>query len=95
MSKNTLALAKSTYRTMDSEEVDYKTYRTIDEMKSTLKKTSQSKSKVRINLVLDERIIKNLQKWKRLQMKQFLKNYNTGGFNIPLVSINNNYINNK
>jgi CRP-like cAMP-binding protein len=67
----------------ESQDSNLNFYKTINEMRSDLKPFTQA-NKVKIKLVLNERLVHNLKTWKKLQKKP--DKFNTGCFNIPLIS---------
>jgi hypothetical protein len=71
----------------ESQDSKYIPHHTVSDMKSTLNPFSQVK-KVKIKLVLNERLVNNIKNWQKLQSKQYVDNFNTGCFNMPLISNN-------
>jgi hypothetical protein len=82
--KNIITPTEGRISKKDSQD-SFRVYRTISEMRTNLDIFSKEK-KMKIKLTLGKRIVNNLKDWKKVQKKDNTANFDTGCFNIPLIS---------
>jgi hypothetical protein len=81
-SRSNFHVKHTLFKTIKTEEDD-SNYQTINEMHTNLRRFSKPK-KVKIKLILNETLVRNLKNWKKIQDKA--DKFNSGSFNMPLIS---------